>query len=84
MQQVSEPWGCAGTINGDAYHHFGAGCVAGIAGTDEKKQKWASSSFGMTMQVPTGLEYRKRKSKEERFKVLEWPSQSLDLNLIEN
>ena len=38
----------------------------------------------MTMQVPTWLEYRKRKSKEERFKVLEWSSQSLDLNLIEN
>ena len=38
----------------------------------------------MPMQVPTGLEYRKRKSKEERFKVLEWSSQSLDLNLIEN
>ena len=36
------------------------------------------------MQVPTGLEYRKRKSKEERFKALEWSSQSLDLSLIEN
>jgi len=34
--------------------------------------------------VPTGLEYRKRKAKEEGFEVLEWPSQSLDLNLIEN
>ena len=64
--------------------HSGAGVVAGVTGTDEKKQKWASGSFDMTMQVPTGLEYRKRKSKEERFKVLEWPSQSLDLNLIEN
>ena len=64
--------------------HSGAEGVAGIAGTDEKKQKWASGSFDMTMQVPIGLEYHKRKSKEEGFEVSEWPSQSLNLNPIEH
>ena len=38
----------------------------------------------MTMQVPIGLEYHNRKSKEEGFEVSEWPSQSLNLNPIEH
>jgi hypothetical protein len=64
--------------------HSGEEGVAGITGTDEKRQKWASGSFGMTMQMPTGLKYRQRKSKEEEIEVLEWLSQSLDLNPIEH
>ena len=37
-----------------------------------------------TMQMPTGLKYRQRKSNEEEIEVLEWPSQSLNLNPIEH
>jgi len=63
--------------------HSGVEGVAEITGTDEKRQNWASGSFDMTMQVPIGLEYHNRKSKEEGFEVSELPSQSLDLNPIE-
>ena len=54
MQQVSEPWGAAQEPRTVMHTtHSGAEGVAGIAGTDEKRQKWASGSFDMTMQVPT-------------------------------
>ena len=54
--------------------HSGAEGVAGITGTDEKMQKWASGSFGMTVQVPIWLEYHKRRSKAEGFEVSDGPT----------
>ena len=75
---------CTGTMNGDAYHTILVREVLPELQKLTKKDKnelvWLfqhdNASVHMAEQNKT---YLKRKSKEEGFKVLEWPSQSPDL-----
>ena len=80
---------CTGTMNGDAYHTILVREVLPELQKLTKKDKnelvWLFQHDNASVHMAEqNKKYLKRKSKEEGFKVLEWPSQSPDLNPIEN
>ena len=76
-------------MNGDAYHTILVREVLPelqkLTKKDTTELVWLFQHDNASVHMAEqNKKYLKRKSKEEGFKVLEWSSQSLDLNLIEN
>lgn len=80
---------CTGTMNGDAYHNILVREVLPEmkirTQTDKSEIVWLFQQDNASVhRAEQNKKYLKRKSQEKGFKVLDWPSQSPDLNPIEN